>query len=320
MLAALAPLSCLHRPGSAAAPSARCTQDAHAPRHQHLCPSALTLSARTTRFFLRLFPFSNQFFDDKYYSNGHYAQVAGVGLREWNAMELDLLFRLDFRRVLAGRRRWSLCCCGCWALWPIINTLRPRSHPSQLLTCCCCCDPPPACRARVDTAELAAALHEMGVLASGWAGHSQLLRAPTPLLAPAVCGALAPAAAPAVPEASEEASADTTASVAARLARASSNFSWPAAAPAAAAADEEEADELRACAASAPALPWVAASAAAAMAAATAEAAAEDAAQRTAPPRRAKKRCSMEAQHAAAHLLHGRPEERAGAFVEPSPA
>lgn len=62
----------------------------------------------------------------------------------------------------------------------------------------------------------------------------------------------------------------------------------------------DEDDELRVCAAStAPAqpLPWVTPSAfaAAAAAAVDAEAAAEDASQRTAPPRRCKKRCSMEA-------------------------
>lgn len=33
----------------------------------------------------------------QYYSNGHYAQVAGVSLRELNAMEVDLLHRLGFR-------------------------------------------------------------------------------------------------------------------------------------------------------------------------------------------------------------------------------
>lgn len=39
----------------------------------------------------------------QYYANSHYAQVAGVSLRELNAMELDLLFRLDFRWGWWGR-------------------------------------------------------------------------------------------------------------------------------------------------------------------------------------------------------------------------
>lgn len=38
----------------------------------------------------------------QYYANSHYAQVAGVSLRELNAMELDLLFRLDFRWASGG--------------------------------------------------------------------------------------------------------------------------------------------------------------------------------------------------------------------------
>ena len=38
----------------------------------------------------------------QFYSNAHYAQVAGVSLPEWNAMELDMLFRLDFRWVLGA--------------------------------------------------------------------------------------------------------------------------------------------------------------------------------------------------------------------------
>lgn len=40
---------------------------------------------------------ATKFFDDKFFSNQHYAQVAGVSLAEWNAMEMDMLFRLGFR-------------------------------------------------------------------------------------------------------------------------------------------------------------------------------------------------------------------------------
>ncbi|KAI7841573.1 hypothetical protein COHA_004743 [Chlorella ohadii] len=40
---------------------------------------------------------ATKFFDDKYYANSHYAQVAGVSLRELNVMELDMLDRLDYR-------------------------------------------------------------------------------------------------------------------------------------------------------------------------------------------------------------------------------
>ena len=40
---------------------------------------------------------ATKFWDDKFYSNEHYAQVAGVPLKEWNAMELDMLVRLDWR-------------------------------------------------------------------------------------------------------------------------------------------------------------------------------------------------------------------------------
>lgn len=68
---------------------------------------------------------------------------------------------------------------------------------------------------------------------------------------------------------------------------------------------EVEDEELRACAASAAPLPWAAAAAAAAKAAA--EAAAEEAAERTAPPRRSKKRCSTEvAVHSLPHSMQAR--------------
>lgn len=40
---------------------------------------------------------ATKFWDDKFYSNEHYAQVAGVPLKEWNAMELDMLVRLNWR-------------------------------------------------------------------------------------------------------------------------------------------------------------------------------------------------------------------------------
>ena len=148
--------------------------------------------------------------------------------------------------------------------------------------------PPLACRARVDTAELAAALGEMQALAS-WAGRPvqpALLRAAPAATAP--CRPALDRASPvavATARSQSLASDDTAVTAAARLALA---------APCEL-SDEDE--ELRASAASsAPAqpLPW-AATAHAAAAALAAEAAAEDAVERTAPPRRSKKRCSLEA-------------------------
>lgn len=190
---------------------------------------------------------ATKFFDDKYYANSHYAQVAGVSLRELNAMELDLLFRLDFR-------------------------------------------------ARVDSAELAEALSTMEALAAG--------RATWPPLAPPAPPTAFAAVPPAVACRPTLARASPVAIAAARSASLGSDegSSLTATARLAVAAPcelSDEDEELRVCAAStAPAepLPWVTPSAyAAAAAAAVAEAAAEDASQRTAPPRRCKKRCSVEA-------------------------
>lgn len=162
----------------------------------------------------------------------------------------------------------------------------------------------------MDSAELAESLTTMEALAAGRAAWPPL----APAAAPAAAFAAVPPAAacrPALARASPVAIAaarsvslgsdDGSALTAARLA---------VAAPCEL-SDEDE--ELRACAASsartacaAPAqpLPWVAASDAAATAALAAavdaEAAAEDTCERTAPPRRSKKRCSIEAGEAAA--------------------
>ncbi|KAL4430856.1 hypothetical protein ABPG75_006112 [Micractinium tetrahymenae] len=215
---------------------------------------------------------ATKFYDDKYYSNEHYAQVAGVSLAEFNAIELDFLFRLDFR-------------------------------------------------ARCALPELAAGLHDMQALASG---HS--VAGPAP-------------AAPALPPLSaaevEEAAAAAAAACAPAAAGSGCHGAAPVPVPAAAAAlvacrdsaaegaeGEDscsdattvaalcpcpayggcEEDGPAARAAPAP-LPWASTAAAAAVAAAEE---AEDAALRTAPPRRSKKRCSMEAQH----VLYGGAEER----------
>ena len=151
-------------------------------------------------------------------------------------------------------------------------------------------------RARVDSAELAEALSTMEALAAG--------RATWPPLAPPAAPTAFAAVPPAVACRPTLARASPVAIAAARSASLGSDegSSLTATARLAVAAPcelSDEDEELRVCAAStAPAepLPWVTPSAyAAAAAAAVAEAAAEDASQRTAPPRRCKKRCSMEA-------------------------
>jgi len=40
---------------------------------------------------------SAKFLDDHFYSNAHFAKIGGVSLAELNALERDLLRRLDFR-------------------------------------------------------------------------------------------------------------------------------------------------------------------------------------------------------------------------------
>ncbi|PRW58377.1 cyclin-U4-1 [Chlorella sorokiniana] len=224
------------------------------------CGGALRVDALTAHRLMAVgCVVATKFFDDKYYANSHYAQVAGVSLRELNAMELDLLFRLDFR-------------------------------------------------ARVDSAELAEALTTMEALAAARAGCAAWPPL-APVAAPAPAFVAVPAAAACRPTLGR---ASPVAIAVARSASLGSDdgSSLTASARLAVAAPcelSDEDEELRACAASAaPAqpLPWVAASASAYAAAAAAaavaavvdaEAAAEDASQRTAPPRRSKKRCSLEA-------------------------
>lgn len=210
----------------------------------------------------------------RYYSNEYLAQVAGVSLAEFNAMELDFLFRLDFR-------------------------------------------------ARCTVAELAAGLREMEALASGHGAAGT--PAPPPPALPALSTAEAEAAAAAAMAASA-----ATPEVASR--GCCSAETGPVAAAAAAlvtchdsAAAEAEGEDscsdattvAALCPSPAyggceeqgparggadPALPWASATATAAPGKAS-----DPARLPTVPPRRSKKRCSMEAQH----VLCGGAEERA---------
>ena len=48
------------------------------------------------RLFMASAVVAAKFLDDHYYSNDHYAKIAGLPLAELNALELDFLFRISF--------------------------------------------------------------------------------------------------------------------------------------------------------------------------------------------------------------------------------
>eukprot|EP00249_Psilotum_nudum_P016789 c25989_g1_i1 orf=268-795(-) len=69
----------------------------------HRQPHVPIISLNAHRLLMTSIMIATKLFDDIHYNNAFYSRVGGIGIAELNGLELDFLFRLDFR-VQEGRR------------------------------------------------------------------------------------------------------------------------------------------------------------------------------------------------------------------------